>query len=98
MVRPPYQVALRLYAIAAERWAEVEAAYYQVDLFTIGPRKFLNCVYAWCVQHMNPEGRERWDQMLNDPLEGQVRVTDRQIEQEGADFLATMQMHQQQKG
>jgi hypothetical protein len=47
---------------------------------------------------MNPEGRERWDQMLNDPLEGQVRVTDRQIEQEGADFLATMQMHQQQKG
>jgi hypothetical protein len=47
---------------------------------------------------MNPEDRERWDQMLNDPLEGQAQVTDRQIEQEGADFLATMQMHQQQKG
>jgi len=38
--------------------------------------------------------------MLNDPLPGQApqRVTERQIEQEGADFMATLAMHQQMTG
>ena len=96
--RPPYPVALRLYTVAAVRWAEVEAAYYQIDLLTVGPRKFLNLVYAWCVQWMDPEKREEWEQALNAPMEGTRHPTDLQLEQEGADFMATLQMHQQLEG
>jgi hypothetical protein len=38
--------------------------------------------------------------MLTDPLPGEKpeQVTERQIEQEGADFMATLQMHSQQTG
>jgi hypothetical protein len=46
---------------------------------------------------MSNEDREEWEQLLNAPLDGQTQATERQIEQEGADFMATLAMHQQQK-
>ena len=95
VVGPPYPTALRLYFIASENWAEIEAAYYQVDLLRVSARKLLNLVYAWCVHRIAPERREEWDAMLTAPLEGQVQATDRQIEQEGDDFMAAMAMHTQ---
>jgi hypothetical protein len=97
---PPYPVVLRLYAVAAARWAEVESAYYQVDLLTTGPRKFCNLIYAWCVQWMDAEKREQWDYELSAPLPGADphRVSEQQVEQEAADFMATLAMHQGMTG
>ena len=97
---PPYQACLRLYAVAAERWAEVEAAYATIDLFSIGCRRFLNCVYAWCVARIPDENREEWDTQLIAPLPGQEAAlpSEAQIEQEGMDFMAAMAAHQQLTG
>ncbi len=95
--RPPYPVALRLYAVAEERWAEIEAHYIVVDLLRLHPAKFLNAVYAWCVRHMQPEDREKWDIMLTAPLPGterRPRLTEAEAEVEGAAFLAAMRTHQ----
>jgi hypothetical protein len=93
--RPPYVAALRLYAIAEERWAEIEARYLSVDLLRLPSAKFLNAVYAWCVKYMSPEDREKWDMMLTAPLPGQVRrPTDAEVEAEGEAFLAAMSAHQ----
>jgi len=50
------------------------------------------------VQWMDPEKREEWEQALNAPMEGTRHPTDLQLEQEGADFMATLQMHQQLEG
>ena len=95
--RPPYPAALRLYAIAEERWAEIEAHYIQVDILRIAPAKFLNAVYAWCVRFMQGEDREKWDMMLTAPLPGterRVQASESQVEAEGASFLAAMSTHQ----
>lgn len=93
--RPPYSTALRLYAVADERWAEIEARYISVDLLRLPPAKFLNCVYAWAVHYMSPEDREKWDMMLTAPLPGaeRNRPSESQIEDEGAAFLSAMTAH-----
>ena len=95
MDRTPYPAALRLYAIADERWAEIEAHYIQVDILRIAPAKFLNAVYAWCVRFMQPDDREKWDMMLTAPLPGgrPARASDTEVEAEGAAFLAAMDAH-----
>jgi len=95
--RPPYPVALRLYAVAEERWAEIEAHYIVVDLLRLPPAKFLNCVYAWCVRYMDPETREKWEMMLTAPLPGTERTrppSEVEAEVEGAAFMAAMSQHQ----
>jgi len=94
--RTPYPAALRLYAIAEQRWAEVEASYATVDLFHVGPRKFLNLIFAWCVQRIDPDKREEWEVDLESPLPGREKAkpSERTIEREGADFMAAMMQHQ----
>lgn len=53
--------------------------------------RFLNMIYAWCVKHIDPEKREEWEFMLTSPLPGRERqVTERDIEDEGAAFMALM--------
>jgi len=53
--------------------------------------RFLNCVYAWCLQHIHPEKVEEWLFNLNQPLPGhEEEVSDAMAEQEGADFMALM--------
>lgn len=98
VVRAPYPAVLRLYAIADERWAEIESHYIQVDLLGVGPRRFLNCVYAWCVMRMDQETRERWEEELHSPLPGQKKATDSMVEAEGAAFMAAMQAHKRVTG
>lgn len=93
---PPYPAALRLYAVAEERWPEIEANYIAVDLLRLPPAKFLNAVYAWCVRYMEPEDREKWEMMLTAPLPGArpKPPTEHEAEAEGAAFLAAMMQHQ----
>jgi hypothetical protein len=56
----------------------------------------MNCVYTWCLLHIDPQRREQWDTELNAALPGREKVapTPFQEEQEAADFMATMAMHQ----
>lgn len=58
----------------------------------------MNLVYGWCVERVEEKKREEWDSMLEAALPGQEKVapTERQIESEGADFMAAMAMHQRQ--
>lgn len=95
---PPYQVALRLYLIAAERWPEVDAAYPSVDLIRFPPHRFLNFVYAWCLARIEPDKLEEWLYLLNQPLPGQEKkVTDAMAESEGESFMNLMTQHQATK-
>lgn len=58
----------------------------------------MNCIYAWCIERVPSEKREEWDMMLTEPLPGQEKAapTPFQADQEAADFMATMAMHQAQ--
>lgn len=99
MDRPPYPVVLRLYAIASERWPEIDAAYAEVDLITFPPHRFCNLVYGWCVKWLNEDKREKFDYDLTAPLPGTStrHVSEATAEAEGAAFLAVMAMAGQQK-
>lgn len=100
MVRPPYQAVYRLYFIADERWPEIDAAYAQVDLVTLPVDRFLNCIYTWCVERIEPDKRVDWDMQLVAPLEGEETrpPTEAQIEAEGQDFMAVLAQQQAMKG
>jgi hypothetical protein len=96
---PPYRVALRLYAVAAERWAELDADYIAVDLIRLPPHRFLNCVYKWCLDRIDPEKVEDWEMMLSAPLPGEkpAKPTESELEAEGAAFMQMMQIEQARK-
>jgi hypothetical protein len=52
------------------------------------------------VERVAPDKREEWQQQLEAPFPGMEKAapTERQIEVEGADFMATLAMHQSRKG
>lgn len=96
MVGPPYPTTLRLYAIAAERWSEIDSAYATLNLIHERPWRFAGLVYGWCVRNMDDERREKFDYDLAAPLPGHesAPVTDRLAEIEGSAFMAAMMQHQ----
>ena len=91
MVRPPYQAALRLQAIAAERWAEIDGscAARGTDPFLLRPDRFCNLIYWWAVNGMDEDKRREWDQLLLDPMPEQKRSAKR-APMEAAEFEAFM--------
>lgn len=92
----PFPESVRLYVIAAERWPEIDATYASTDLIRQPPHRFMNIVYGWCVERIDHEKRVEWDAMLREPLQGREAAppTQFQAEDEAADFMATMAMHQ----
>jgi hypothetical protein len=58
----------------------------------------MNLVFTWCVARIDPEKREQWEIELRAPLPGweKVEPTPFVAEQEAADFMATLAMHQAQ--
>jgi hypothetical protein len=72
MVRPPYEVTLRLLYIAAERWVEIdgEAASHGADLLSLPLDRFLNAVYYWAIQRVDHDDRTQFDMQLYEPLPG----------------------------
>lgn len=53
--------------------------------------RFLNLIYAWCVERIGPEKREEWEYQMKMPLPGQEkRATPAQIEDEGESFMQMM--------
>jgi len=67
-----------------------------VDLLRLSPAKFLRHVYAWCIERVPTEDREKWESMLEAPLEGSSpkrQPSEKQIEADGAAFMQAMQQH-----
>ena len=92
---PPYATALRLYAIAEERWAEIDAAYASVNLIRFPAHRFLNCVYAWCIERIEPDKLDDWKFQLEAPIPGhEAAATDMTRETEGVAFMDFMEQHQ----
>jgi hypothetical protein len=53
-------------------------------------------IYAWCVERVEPDKLEQFLIELEAPMPGREKAapSQRQVELEGADFMAAMQMHQ----
>jgi hypothetical protein len=67
VVRPPYRVVLRLYAIAAQRWAEIDGQDPSFDPIKLPVDRFCNLIYKWSLDHIKPEDLEEWKMLLNAP-------------------------------
>jgi len=68
VVRPPYPAVVRLCALASTRWAEIDAAYYQINLLRQKPHRFVNLVYAWAIERVPHDKLEQWEMDLVDLL------------------------------
>lgn len=66
---------------------------------TFPPHRFMNLVFAWCVQRIAEDKREMWEVELRGPLPGREKAapTMAEAEAEGDEFMATMAMHQARK-
>jgi hypothetical protein len=82
-------VILRLYGLADHYWPHLDAHYYQINLLHLPLHRFLNLVYSWLVERIDPEKRDMWEMMLQEPFEGQEpnQMTD---EEEGLAFMNAM--------
>ena len=88
MVGPPYRVAVRLYAVAAEKWPDIdgEAAFKGVDLLVLPPDRFLSALLFWLRHHV--EDWSRFEYALYEPVAGRVSETDVNDElQQFGDFM-----------
>lgn len=90
MVRPPYAAAVRLCTIAADRWAELDAAYPNVNLVRLRPHRFANFVYAWCIERVDPDGLDDWKAELLDLLPWQDSQSEAAANLESDSFMAMM--------
>lgn len=88
MVRPPYPAVVRLLDIAAGRWAELDAAYYQINLLKQRPHRLLNLVYSWCIERVEPDKLDEWIVELNDLLPWQSVASEAAVNLESESFLA----------
>lgn len=88
MVRAPYVTAVRLTAIAADHWVAIdgESAGRGVELITLPFDRFLNAIQWWAMQRV--KDLERFLADLERPAGGGVVVTDRELEQDAASFMA----------
>lgn len=53
-------------------------------------------MYAWCLEQVGPQGREKFEHDLTAPLPGDETASPAQAEAEGEAFMAAMAMAQQQ--
>ena len=92
MVRPPYTAVLRLIAYAERYWPSIDgeaASQGGTDYFDLPFDRFLNAIQWWVSQRVKDP--ERFIADLDRPLDGTVRssvVTERDIEEDGASFMA----------
>src|SRR5690606_33920154 len=83
--RPPYQSAIRLYAVAAAWWADIDGflAGQGVDPFQLPSSRFLNFVYSFVVSKItDPEERQTFDEELTKPLPWQSKSAQRILRQQ----------------
>lgn len=90
MVRTPYQVALRLCVLGAERWAEIDAHYIAVDLIRLPPDRFANAVLAWFLDRIADDKKEEWLMELGAPLPWDSAESEISIQAESDSFMTMM--------
>ncbi len=88
MVRPPYPAVVRLCALASDRWAELDAAYYQTNLLRLRPHRFTNLVYAWAIERVKSDELDDWKNELLDLLPWQDVDSEAAVNLESESFLA----------
>jgi hypothetical protein len=79
MVRPPYQTAVRLSAVAASNWPEIDGEYTGkgIDLLRLHSfSRFLSVIYVWALARQSQEDAEHWKLTLMMPVKGQKLNTD----------------------
>lgn len=90
MVRGPYARTVKLCILAADRWLELTAAYYQTNLLRERPWKFIALVYTWCVERVDSDKLDDWLSELNDLLPWQDSSSEAAAEAESESFMAMM--------
>lgn len=82
--------------IAAERWGELDAAYYSLPggLIRARPHRFMNLVYSWCIERVPEDKLDEWKTDLMGLLPWQDANSTAGEEAEAASFYA-MQAAQQ---
>lgn len=90
MVRPPYVVAVRAFANAANYWTQIdgEAGFGGADLIDLPVDRFINVVIFWLMKRVKDPERLMYD--LQKPLPGEASkpVTKEDLEQDGRDFMS----------
>jgi uncharacterized linocin/CFP29 family protein len=90
VVRPPYPAAVRLCGIAADRWEQIDAAYYQINLLRIPAYRFVGLVYAWAIERVPHDKLDEWKADLNELLPWQDGESEAAVEMESESFYAAM--------
>lgn len=74
--------------IAAERWAQIDAAYYQIKLLRQTPARFAGLVYAWVLERTPHDKIDQLESDLDDLLPWEDSTSEAAAEIEGASFMA----------
>lgn len=81
-------MAVRLCTLAAERWPELDAAYYQIALLRQRPHRFLNLVYSWCIERVPADDLDDWKAELTELLPWQDVNSEAAVNLESESFFA----------
>lgn len=93
MVGKPYEVAIRLHAIAGDNWREFDGWCVSrgVNPLRLTPARFCNLIYFWIVKRIDPDKREEFEAMLTSPIPGRERRSELLDDADGEAFMAMMQ-------
>lgn len=76
--------------IAAERWSEVDAAYYPANILREKPHRFASLVYVWCLERVAHDKIEEWERDLEELLPWQDSTSEAAVNAESESFMAMM--------
>lgn len=71
----------------ADRWAEIDAAYYQINLLRERPHRMANMVYAWAIERVDPDKFDEWLADLAELLEWQTSDSEAAANLESQSFF-----------
>lgn len=55
---------------------------------TLRVDRFLNAVYVWCIQRIEPDDLDKWQWQLNEPIPGRLTAATVEAERESFDAFA----------
>jgi hypothetical protein len=81
---------VRLCQIAADKWPQLSAAYYQINLLRLPGHTFVNYVYSWAVERVPSDKLSEWLSELRDLLEWQDADSESAADMESESFMNMM--------
>lgn len=81
---------VKLCFLGAERWDQIDAHYHAspVPLLRMAPHRYLNMVYSWAIERINPEKLDEWRDELHELLPWQDINSEAAINIESDSFFA----------